>query len=79
MTFQLNHNSTQDEAVFVLNQIKSELNELISKLTALKSDVIDSDSIEIAAKSKVRIAIETLLIDLNEEMFALSESVANSY
>jgi hypothetical protein len=27
----------------------------------------------------VRIAIESLLIDLNEEIFALSEEVANSF
>ena len=31
------------------------------------------------AKSRLRITIESLLIDLNEEIFALSESVAKSY
>lgn len=34
---------------------------------------------DVAAKSRVRIAIESLLIELNEEIFALSEEVANSY
>jgi hypothetical protein len=45
----------------------------------LKREIIKSDQVEVAAKSKVRIAIESLLIDLNEEIFTLSEELANSF
>ena len=45
----------------------------------LKKEVIQSEKVEITAKSKIRIVIESLLIDLNEEIFALSEEVANSF
>ncbi len=41
--------------------------------------MIESEQVEIAAKSKIRINIESLLIDLNEEIFAISEEVANSF
>ena len=41
--------------------------------------MIQSEQVEIAAKSKIRISIESLLIDLNEEIFAISEEVANSF
>ena len=34
---------------------------------------------EVNAKSRLRITIESLLIDLNEEIFALSEELAKSY
>jgi len=34
---------------------------------------------EPSVKSKLRITIESLLIDLNEEMYELSEELANSY
>ena len=34
---------------------------------------------EVSAKSRLRITIESLLIDLNEEIFALSEELAKSY
>ena len=34
---------------------------------------------EISAKSRLRITIESLLIDLNEEIFALSEELAKSF
>jgi hypothetical protein len=62
-----------------MNAIKADLNEQINLLSQLKRDIIQSDQVEIAAKSKVRIAIESLLIDLNEEIFSLSEEVANFY
>jgi hypothetical protein len=35
--------------------------------------------VESAVKSKLRINIESLLIDLNEEMYELSEELAKSY
>ena len=34
---------------------------------------------EVSAKSRLRITIESLLIDLNEEIFALSEELAKSF
>ena len=41
--------------------------------------MIRSESVESGAKSRLRITIESLLIDLNEEIFALSEELAKSY
>lgn len=38
-----------------------------------------SEQVENSAKSRLRITIESLLIDLNEEIFALSEELAKSY
>jgi hypothetical protein len=35
--------------------------------------------VENAIKNKLRIAIESLLIDLNEEMYELSEELSKSY
>jgi len=45
----------------------------------LKKEVISTSSIEPASKSKLRISIESMLIDLNEEIFAISEELAKSY
>ncbi len=41
--------------------------------------MIKSEQVETSAKSRLRITIESLLIDLNEEIFALSEELAKSY
>lgn len=62
-----------------MNNIKHELSSQINKLSDLKREIINSEHVEVAAKSKLRIAIESMLIDLNEEIFSLSEEVANSY
>ena len=48
-------------------------------MSALKKNVIKSEQVETSAKSRLRITIESLLIDLNEEIFALSEELAKSY
>ena len=63
----------------MFNSIKIELSEQINILIALKKNVIKSEQIETSAKSRLRITIESLLIDLNEEIFALSEELAKSY
>jgi len=63
----------------MFNSIKAELAEQIGSLTQLKRNVIKSDQVETSAKSRLRITIESLLIDLNEEIFALSEELAKSY
>ena len=41
--------------------------------------MIKSEQVETSAKSRLRITIESLLIDLNEEIFSLSEELAKSY
>ena len=48
-------------------------------MTLLKKNVIKSEQIETTAKSRLRITIESLLIDLNEEIFAISEELAKCY
>ena len=52
---------------------------IIWATTKLKKEVIATDNIEVSAKSRLRITIESLLIDLNEEIFALSEELAKSF
>ena len=68
-----------DEALAVFNSIKADLAGQITDLTSLKKDVIKTDQVEVSAKSRLRITIESLLIDLNEEIFALSEELAKSF
>lgn len=63
----------------VLGQIKIELQQQISGLTKLKGDIIKASKLEAPIKSKLRIAIESLLIDINEELYAISEELANTY
>lgn len=75
----LNNSSTTDDALQVFNSIKAELSSQITDLTKLKKEVIATDNIEVSAKSRLRITIESLLIDLNEEIFALSEELAKSF
>lgn len=68
-----------DDALTMFSVIKADLAEQISNLTKLKKNVIKSVQVETSAKSRLRITIESLLIDLNEEIFALSEELAKSY
>ena len=75
----MNNFSTAEDALGVFNAIKGELAEQIQSLTSLKRNVIRSEQVETSAKSRLRITIESLLIDLNEEIFALSEELAKSY
>ena len=75
----LNNNSSTEEALGVFTSIKADLQGQISELTGLKREVIKSEQVEVSAKSRLRITIESLLIDLNEEIFALSEELAKSF
>ena len=75
----LNNSSTTEDALQVFNSIKADLSAQITELTKLKKEVIKSDQVEVSAKSRLRITIESLLIDLNEEIFALSEELAKSF
>ena len=68
-----------EDALQVFNSIKVELSAQITELTQLKKEVIKTDQVEVSAKSRLRITIESLLIDLNEEIFALSEELAKSF
>lgn len=48
-------------------------------LNGLKREVTRSDKVDQGGKSRLRIQIESLLIDLNEEIFAISEELANAF
>jgi hypothetical protein len=75
----LNRESTLEDAMAVFSSVKVELTCQINMLTSLKKQVTNSEMAEPSIKSKLRITIESLLIDLNEEMYELSEELANSY
>ena len=77
--FKLNQYSSSEDALAMFNGIKAELADQINMLSTLKRNVIKSEQVETSAKSRLRITIESLLIDVNEEIFALSEELAKSY
>ena len=80
------HQTTTDdqEAVSLFNRIKDTYAQKIDELNELKRQVFimnhqqnqegGSYVLDHHARSKLRILIESLLIDLNEEIFALSEA-----
>ena len=49
-----------------INAVKMELTDQINELTRLKKNVIKSELVETSAKSRLRITIESFLIELNE-------------
>ena len=63
------------------NEIKGELNMNINSLNMLKKQVLGTlgEQIDQGAKSRLIITIESLMIDLNEEIFAISEELAETY
>jgi hypothetical protein len=77
------------EAVSLFNRIKDTYAQKIDELNELKRQVFimnhqqnqegGSYVLDHHARSKLRILIESLLIDLNEEIFALSEELARSF
>ena len=77
------------EAVSLFNRIKDTYAHKIDELNELKRQVFimnhqqnqeaGSYVLDHHARSKLRILIESLLIDLNEEIFALSEELARSF
>ena len=85
------HQTTTDdqEAVSLFNRIKDTYAQKIDELNELKRQVFimnhqqnqegGSYVLDHHARSKLRILIESLLIDLNEEIFALSEELARSF
>lgn len=59
--------------------IKVELTEQISHLANLKKNVYRSEKLDSNARSRLRITIESLLIELNEEIFSISRHLVESY
>lgn len=79
-----------ETALSIFNHIKEqyalkidELNELKRQVFIMASSSHNSDGgqyiLDHQARSKLRILIESLLIDLNEEIFSLSEELARSF
>jgi len=75
----INDSMDTKAAIELLNSIKSQYDRQVKALTGLKTEVTRSAKLEQAAKSKMRIQIESLLIDLNEEIFAISEDLAAAF
>ena len=70
------------EATSLFNAIKDTYAKKIDELNDLKRQVFllgKDEALDHHSRSKLRIQIESLLIDLNEEVFALSEELAKSY
>lgn len=63
-------------AVHIFQSVKTDFQKQINELTMLKSKLISSSH---ETKAKIRMQIETYLIDLNEEMFALSDELAKAF
>ena len=64
-------------------QVKEELTGQIKLLQSVKGMLSQSEKhphwIEQSSRAKLRIQIETFLIQLNEEMFAISDNLARAY
>lgn len=71
--------SDDEEAIKIFNSIKDEYSIFIDDLNALKKEMFKSEAVDQQQKSKIRITIESILIDLNEEIFNISEELAKSY
>jgi len=69
----------REDALSIFSDIKSVYSAKIEELSKLKSDLAaKGDHLDPSQKSKVKILLESLLIDLNEEIFKISEVLANS-
>ena len=78
-SIKLTNNSSIEDALSVFNSVKQELVDQIHALSDLKRKITKSENVDNSSKSRLRIAIESLLIDLNEEIFSLSQELANGY
>ena len=71
------------ELLSKLNRIKQTYTEKQKYLQELKSLITNANNtpgiLDQASRSKARIQIESLLIDLNEELFAISEEMAKVF
>jgi len=66
-------------AIQLFNDVKEAFAKQVKSLNELKREVTKTDSIDQGYKSKLRISIESLLIDLNEEIFAISEDMSSAF
>jgi len=71
--------ATEQDPLSIFNSIKAAYAQKIEELTDLKKEVFRTDAVDQQLKSKLRITIESLLIDLNEEIFSISEELSKSY
>jgi|LauGreDrversion4_2_1035121.scaffolds.fasta_scaffold1462563_2 hypothetical protein len=70
------------EAISLINAIKDTYAKKVDELNELKRQffTLGPDApLDHQQRSRLRIMIESLLIDLNEEIFSLSEELARSY
>jgi len=63
----------------IFSTVKIDLACQINTLTGLKRLIHNSETVDTSLKAKLRITLESLLIDLNEEMYELSEELSKSY
>lgn len=71
-------NKNRQEPLSLFAQIKSDLQKQITQLQNLKAQMATFTA-DAKLKSKVRIQIETYLIEINEEIFAISDELAKSF
>lgn len=78
-----NYQSTSErEAILVFNKVKETYAFKIEELNELKRQVFlysGDQVLDHHQRSRLRIVIESLLIDVNEEIFSLSEELARSF
>ena len=74
-----NKADSEIDALGLFNEIKDTYSQKIEEMNDLKKEVSRTEAIDQQQKSKLRITIESLLIDLNEEIFSISEELAKSY
>lgn len=66
-------------AVAMLNSLKDDLNKQVKYLADIKLRVTNCSTLNQGDKSRLRIQIESLLIDLNEEIFNTTEVLASAF
>ena len=71
----------QEDALALVEKVKAELQSQIQALQKVKGSVLSNSNsiLEAQAKSKLRIQIENYLIELNEEIYTISEELARVY
>lgn len=78
----------KDESLLLIAKVKTELASRISAITKFKSQVLSGSNGAISTqslatdahqKSKQRVVIENLLIEVNEEIFRISDELSKAY
>lgn len=78
-SIRLTNASGVEDAQIVFTSVKAELVDQINILNEMKRMVTWSEQVDTSSKSRLRIAIEALLIDLNEEIFVIAEEKASGF